>query len=114
MSKKYNIAIIGATGAVGQALLDLIEERNFPYNDLHLCASSRSVGKKLIVNNTEYNNICKRVSDVVITTYPNKDPHHHKLDDFIKMGNKYGFKVEYCGIGNCCPRKHDIVKFIKK
>ena len=67
-----------------------------------------------IVNNTEYNNICERVSDVVIRTSPNKDPYHHKLDDFIKMGNKYGFKVEYCGIGNCCPRKHDIVKFIKK
>ena len=67
-----------------------------------------------IVNNTEYNNICERVSDVVIRTSPNKDPYHHKLDDFIKMGNKYGFSLEYCGIGNCCPRKHDIVKFIKK
>ena len=54
MSKKYNISVIGATGAVGTVLLDLIEERNFPYNSLHLCASSRSVGKKLIVNNIIY------------------------------------------------------------
>ena len=54
MSKKYNIAIIGATGAVGQVLLDLIQERNFPYNSLHLCASIRSVGKKLVVNDTEF------------------------------------------------------------
>ncbi|MBN18780.1 MAG: aspartate-semialdehyde dehydrogenase [Chloroflexi bacterium] len=54
MLKKYNIAVIGATGAVGQVLLDLIEERNFPYDSLHLCASSRSVGKKIIVNGNEY------------------------------------------------------------
>ncbi len=31
--KKYNIAILGATGAVGQEFLDLIEERNFPYDN---------------------------------------------------------------------------------
>ena len=54
MLKKYNIAVIGATGAVGQVLLDLIEARNFPYNSLYLCASTRSVGKKLVVNETEY------------------------------------------------------------
>ena len=54
MSKKYNIVVIGATGAVGKVLLDLIEDRNFPYNSLHLCASSRSIGKKLVVNNTEF------------------------------------------------------------
>ena len=52
--KKYIIAVIGATGAVGQVLLDLIEARNFPYNSLYLCASTRSVGKKLVVNETEY------------------------------------------------------------
>lgn len=43
--KKYNIAILGATGAVGQEFLDLIKERNFPYDNLKLLASKRSAGK---------------------------------------------------------------------
>lgn len=43
MSK--NIAIMGATGAVGQELLALLEERNFPVNQLKLLASARSAGK---------------------------------------------------------------------
>lgn len=43
--KKYNVAILGATGAVGQEFLTLIEERNFPFNELRLLASKRSAGK---------------------------------------------------------------------
>lgn len=43
--KKYNVAILGATGAVGQEFLNLIEERNFPFNELKLLASHRSAGK---------------------------------------------------------------------
>ena len=43
--KKYNVAILGATGAVGQEFLNLIEERNFPFADLKLLASKRSAGK---------------------------------------------------------------------
>ena len=43
--KKYNVAILGATGAVGQEFLNLIEERNFPYDNLKLLASKRSAGK---------------------------------------------------------------------
>ncbi len=45
--KKYNVAILGATGAVGQEFLNLIEERDFPFNELKLLASSRSAGKKI-------------------------------------------------------------------
>ena len=40
--KKYNVAILGATGAVGAEFLKLIEERNFPFNELRLLASKRS------------------------------------------------------------------------
>jgi len=43
--KKYNVAILGATGAVGQEFLNLIKERNFPFGTLRLLASSRSAGK---------------------------------------------------------------------
>jgi aspartate-semialdehyde dehydrogenase len=45
---KPNIAILGATGAVGQEFLTLIEERNFPFANLKLLASKRSAGKKII------------------------------------------------------------------
>ena len=43
--EKYNVAILGATGAVGQEFLDLIEERKFPFAQLKLLASKRSAGQ---------------------------------------------------------------------
>ncbi len=52
--KKYNVAILGATGAVGQEFLNLIEERHFPYADLKLLASKRSAGKKIEFMGKEY------------------------------------------------------------
>ncbi len=45
--RKYNVAVAGATGAVGGAMLDVLERRDFPINELRLLASERSVGKKL-------------------------------------------------------------------
>lgn len=47
MSKSYRVAILGATGAVGTELLELLESRNFPVADLKLLASERSVGRSL-------------------------------------------------------------------
>ena len=47
------IAVIGATGAVGQVFLRILEERAFPASAIRLCASKRSVGKKLRVNGRE-------------------------------------------------------------
>ena len=44
MNPKPSIAIAGATGAVGQELLELIEERKFPFSTLKLLASKRSAG----------------------------------------------------------------------
>ena len=67
-----------------------------------------------IVDNDKYNMIQERISDVVIKTHHSRDPYHHKLQDFIRIGNKNGFDVKYCGIGECCPRKHDVIKFIKR
>ena len=45
--KKYNVAVAGATGAVGQEMLLTLERRNFPIGELRLLASARSVGKKM-------------------------------------------------------------------
>lgn len=47
MKRNLNIGIVGATGAVGQELIHLIESRGFPVGELRLLASSRSVGKTL-------------------------------------------------------------------
>lgn len=44
--KKYNVAILGATGAVGQEMMKVLAERNFPIDTLRLLASARSAGKK--------------------------------------------------------------------
>lgn len=52
--KKYNVAILGATGAVGQEFLNLIEERSFPFANLKLLASKRSAGKKIQFMGKEY------------------------------------------------------------
>lgn len=45
--KKYNVVVIGATGAVGQEILKVLDERNFPIGDLRLCATARSAGKTM-------------------------------------------------------------------
>ena len=43
--KKLNVAIVGATGAVGQELLKVMDEHNFPYAGLKLLATKNSAGK---------------------------------------------------------------------
>ena len=50
----YNVAVVGATGAVGQTFLDILSERKFPIDNLKLLASSRSAGKKMQYNGKEY------------------------------------------------------------
>jgi aspartate-semialdehyde dehydrogenase len=45
--KKFNVAVAGATGAVGNVMIKCLEERNFPVANLKLLASKRSAGKKL-------------------------------------------------------------------
>ncbi|WP_085992365.1 aspartate-semialdehyde dehydrogenase [Oceanobacillus senegalensis] len=49
MSEKtvYNIAVVGATGAVGQKIMRILEEKNFPINNLKLLSSKNSAGKEL-------------------------------------------------------------------
>jgi aspartate-semialdehyde dehydrogenase len=44
---KYNIAVVGATGAVGEQMRGVLEERQFPVGELRLLASERSAGQFL-------------------------------------------------------------------
>ncbi len=52
--KKYNVAVVGATGMVGQKMIDVLLERHFPISRLKLLASARSADKKLKVGSETY------------------------------------------------------------
>jgi len=52
--KRFNVAVVGATGAVGQELLKILLERDFPVSDLKLLATERSAGKKIEFKGKEY------------------------------------------------------------
>jgi len=51
--KGFKVAIVGATGMVGQEFIKVLEQRNFPMDSIHLLASDRSAGKKLFVGHRE-------------------------------------------------------------
>ena len=48
MSDLYDIAVVGATGAVGETMISILEERDFPVGNLYALASSRSAGKTIM------------------------------------------------------------------
>jgi aspartate-semialdehyde dehydrogenase len=52
MSRKFNVAILGATGAVGEALIEILAERDFPIDQLYLLASERTAGERRAFKNT--------------------------------------------------------------
>ncbi len=52
--KTYNVAIMGATGAVGQQMKEQLEKRNFPVKNIKFLASSRSAGQEIDFNGTTY------------------------------------------------------------
>ena len=45
--EKYNVAIAGVTGAVGERMLAILEQRKFPVDRVHALASARSAGRKV-------------------------------------------------------------------
>ena len=52
--QKYNVAVVGATGAVGNEMVAILEERNFPVDKLKLLASTRGAGKKMEFKGKSY------------------------------------------------------------
>lgn len=65
------LAVVGATGLVGQEILKVLEERNFPFNELYLVASAKSVGQTLSYKGKDYEikgieEVCKLVPDIAI------------------------------------------------
>ena len=54
MNRKPNIAVVGATGVVGSTFLKVLEERDFPFENIYFMASAKSAGKKLPFKGKEY------------------------------------------------------------
>jgi len=59
MDKKFNVAVVGVTGAVGEAMLSILAERKFPVDKIYTLGSSHSVGKKV-----EYGNRWLKVEEL--------------------------------------------------
>ena len=53
MQKTYDVAVVGATGMVGEALVDILSKRGFPVGRVHALASERSVGRTVSFGNQE-------------------------------------------------------------
>ena len=54
MTKEFNVAVVGATGAVGETILSILEQRDFPVGQLYPLASSRSAGSKVQFKGKNY------------------------------------------------------------
>ena len=54
MNRKPNLAVVGATGVVGTTFLKVLEERNFPFENLYIMASAKSAGKTIEFRGKEY------------------------------------------------------------
>ena len=54
MSNMFDVAVVGATGAVGETMLSILEERDFPVGNLYPLASRRSAGSSVEFRGTRY------------------------------------------------------------
>ena len=68
MSKKFNVAVVGATGAVGETMLSILQERNFPVENIVALASSRSAG-----STTRFNGKSVVIQDLEIFDFKGVD-----------------------------------------
>jgi len=51
---RYNVAVVGATGAVGREMVEVLEERKFPVGELQLFASERSAGEMIAFQDEDH------------------------------------------------------------
>ena len=89
--ERYNIAVIGATGNVGREVLSILDERNFPVDNIYAVASSASLGKEVSFGD-------QRI--LKITTIDNIDFKNIDIAFFAagsKVSKEYGQKVADAG-----------------
>ena len=53
MSRTFDVAVVGATGAVGEVMLEILAERKFPVGQVYALASERSAGKRVAYGNKQ-------------------------------------------------------------
>ena len=68
MSKKFNVAVVGATGAVGEAMLEILDQRNFPIETIYPLSSERSAGSTITFNGKSH-----RVTNLAEFDFSNAD-----------------------------------------
>ncbi|MBD3807889.1 MAG: aspartate-semialdehyde dehydrogenase, partial [Epsilonproteobacteria bacterium] len=66
--KKYNVAVVGASGAVGEELFRVLEEQKFPVANLLPLASARSAGETIEFNGEEY-----KIEELTSTVFEGRD-----------------------------------------
>ena len=70
MSQLYDVAVLGATGAVGQMMLEILQERKFPIGTIYPLASSRSAGGTVTFNGKQVEVL--RCRDIRLDTSTNR------------------------------------------
>ena len=85
----YNLAIVGATGAVGRNLLFTIDNRNFPFDNIYLLASKKSSGKKINFREKEY-----IIQDLENFDFSNADIAFFSAGSSVS--SKYAIEAEKC------------------
>ncbi len=89
--KTYNIAVVGATGNVGREILNILDSRNFPINNLYAVASSKSEGIKLTYGNDKEIDVQSLVNfkfkgiDIVLSS-----PGSKISEEFVPIATKSG------------------------
>jgi len=101
--KKYNVGILGASGAVGQEMLKILKERNFPVNELRPIASARSAGKLIDFDGRQFpvvaaSDDCFEGLDIVLGAAEN-DIAERYAQSIVKAGavfvdNSSAFRLE--------------------
>ena len=91
--KKYNIAVVGATGNVGREILTILDEREFPIENVFALASSRSVGKKVSLSLTKH----VEVEDLEFFDFNKNNVDIAFFCAGTEISNKYAEKVANSG-----------------
>jgi len=68
MSRKFNIAVVGASGAVGEEIFRILEEREFPINEILPLASSRTAGEEIECQGRSY-----RIEELSESSFENRE-----------------------------------------
>lgn len=83
MTAKYNVAVLGATGAVGETMIDILQERQFPVGKLFPLASARSVGEAVKFGN-------KMIPVIDVATFDFSEANIGLFSAGASVSEKYG------------------------